>query len=59
MASNLASAVNAPHCQRAAALKLDPTLIAPKATLENLAAEPEGASTKLLAWQRELLDPIS
>jgi len=43
----------------AANLKLDPALIAPKATLEQIAAEPESALTRLLPWQLALLDPIS
>ena len=36
-------------------LKLDPALIAPKAVLERLAAEPEETSAKLMPWQREAL----
>jgi ribonuclease D len=39
----------------AAELKLDPSLIAPKATLEGLAFRPEETLAKLLPWQRELL----
>jgi ribonuclease D len=40
-------------------LKLDPALIAPKATLEQIAADPGCAPTRLLPWQLALLDPIS
>ena len=36
-------------------LKLDPSLIAPKATLEGLAFRPEETLAKLLPWQREVL----
>lgn len=36
-------------------LKLDPSLIAPKATLEGLAFRPEETISRLLPWQRELL----
>lgn len=36
-------------------LKLDPSLIAPKATLEGLAFRPEETLPKLLPWQRELM----
>jgi ribonuclease D len=43
----------------ATALKLEPSLIAPKSVLESLAADPESASVKLLPWQREILAPIS
>jgi ribonuclease D len=39
----------------AAELKLDPSLIAPKATLEGLAFRPEETLPKMLPWQRELL----
>ena len=39
-------------------LELDPALIAPKATLEQLASEPSCAATRLLPWQLELLQPI-
>lgn len=39
----------------ASQLSLDPSLIAPKATLEALAADPEGHAQRLLPWQRELL----
>ncbi len=35
--------------------KLDPSLIAPKATLEGLAFRPEETLPRLLPWQRELL----
>ncbi len=41
----------------AAGLKLDPSLIAPKATLEALAADPTAAD-RLLPWQREILTPV-
>lgn len=43
----------------AAALKLDPSLIAAKATLEALAADSDGAFERLLPWQRELLTPLA
>ena len=43
----------------AAQLKLDPALIAPKATLEQIAADPESASNRLMPWQLSLLEPIS
>ncbi|MGV3533285.1 MAG: ribonuclease D [Chthoniobacteraceae bacterium] len=36
-------------------LQLDPSLIAPKTTLENLASQPEENVSKLMPWQRELL----
>ena len=36
-------------------LKLDPSLIAPKATLEALAASPESAAERLMPWQQEIL----
>jgi ribonuclease D len=36
-------------------LKLDPSLIAPKATLEGLAFRPDETLPKMLPWQRELL----
>jgi len=39
----------------AAALALDPSLIAPKALLELLASTPEQALARLLPWQREAL----
>ncbi|HWB59853.1 MAG TPA: HRDC domain-containing protein [Chthoniobacteraceae bacterium] len=39
----------------ATGLNLDPSLIAPKATLEALAADPAAASERLLPWQQELL----
>ena len=41
--------------QRAAELDLDPSMIAPRATLEALASRPEAAAELLLPWQRELL----
>jgi ribonuclease D len=43
----------------ATALKLDPSLIAPKATLEQIAADPACVSTRLMPWQLALLEPIS
>jgi ribonuclease D len=43
----------------AAKLQLDPALIAPKATLEQIAADPSAASSRLLPWQLALLEPIS
>lgn len=39
----------------AAALQLDPSLIAPKTTLENLAAEAVETAAKMMPWQRALL----
>ena len=39
----------------AADLRLDPSLIAPKAALEAVAANREEGARKLLRWQRELL----
>lgn len=39
----------------ASALKLDPSLIAPKATIEGLAIRPEETIERLMPWQRELL----
>ena len=39
----------------AAEHQLDPSLIAPKATLEGLAFRPEETQAKLLPWQRELM----
>jgi ribonuclease D len=39
-------------------LELDPALIAPKATLEQIAADPESAAGKLMPWQLGLLQPI-
>lgn len=43
----------------ATALRLDASLIAPKATLENIAADPQNAPERLLLpWQRVLLEPI-
>jgi ribonuclease D len=39
----------------AAEYQLDPSLIAPKATLEGLSYRPEETLPKLLPWQRELL----
>ncbi len=43
----------------AASLQLDPALIAPKATLEQIASDPDSASSRLLPWQLALLQPIS
>ena len=45
--------------EAAAALQLDPALIAPKATLEQIAADSEVAPARLLPWQLSLLEPIS
>jgi len=39
----------------AAALQLDPALIAPKSMLENLAANPREAAARMLPWQRTTL----
>jgi ribonuclease D len=39
-------------------LQLDPALIAPKATLEQLASDPEGAVARLMPWQLELIGPL-
>jgi ribonuclease D len=39
----------------ATALQLDPSLIAPKATLDRIAIEPEQAPNILMPWQMELL----
>ena len=39
-------------------LKLDPSLIAPKAMLEALAANPGGAAERLLPWQQGILAPL-
>ena len=39
----------------AAELKLDPSLIAPKATLESLASQPAETAARMMPWQRELL----
>lgn len=41
--------------QRATETDLDPSMIAPRATLEALATRPEAAPELLLPWQRELL----
>jgi ribonuclease D len=40
-------------------LQLDPALIAPKTTLEQLASDPESAPARLLPWQLALLQPIA
>lgn len=40
-------------------LQLDPALIAPKATLEQIAADPTTAAARLMPWQLALLQPIS
>jgi ribonuclease D len=40
-------------------LALDPSLIAPKATLEQIAADPPSAASRLLPWQLSLIVPIS
>jgi ribonuclease D len=42
----------------AARLQLDPALIAPKATLEQIAADPGSAAARLMPWQLALLEPI-
>jgi ribonuclease D len=39
-------------------LGLDPSLIAPKATLEQIAADPPSAVSRLLPWQLSLVEPI-
>ena len=39
-------------------LNLDPSLIAPKAALEALAADAQSASERLLPWQQEILSPV-
>ncbi len=39
----------------AASIKLDPSLIAPKATLEKLVFDPDGGLDNLMPWQRELM----
>ncbi len=39
----------------ATALHLDPSLLAPKAMLEQIASKPEEGIAKLMPWQRELL----
>ena len=41
--------------QVAEALKLDPSLIAPKLVLENLSANPAETASRMMPWQRELL----
>jgi len=43
----------------ASGLHLDPALIAPKATLEQIAADPASAPSRLMPWQLALLQPIS
>lgn len=40
-------------------LQIDPTLIAPKALLEQLSRNEEGAWESLLPWQRECLPPLA
>ncbi len=42
--------------QAAVALKLDASLIAPKAMLEAVAADPETALPRLMTWQRSLIE---
>ncbi len=42
----------------AKSLELDPALIAPKATLEQIAADPASAPARLMPWQLALLEPI-
>jgi ribonuclease D len=39
----------------ATTLNLDPSLIAPKSTLENLAANRDEAAARMMPWQRELM----
>ena len=39
----------------AADLKIDPSLIAPKATIESLAGQPDETAARMMQWQRELL----
>ncbi len=39
----------------ATSLKLDPSLIAPKSTIENLAASRDEAAARMMPWQRELM----
>ena len=39
----------------ATSLQLDPSLIAPKSTLEGLAANREETAARMMAWQRELM----
>ncbi len=39
-------------------LELDPALIAPKATLEQIASDPDSAAGRLMPWQLGLLQPI-
>jgi len=39
-------------------LELDPALIAPKATLEQIASDPDCAAGRLMPWQLGLLQPI-
>lgn len=48
--------IKARRDQAAVALQLDPSLIAPKATLEAVSANPDDAGSRLLPWQRELLE---
>ncbi len=69
MAGDRAQAPHAPHARGGKALprsqekarcrraeqKLDPSLIAPKATLEALAADPASVEERLLPWQRALI----
>jgi ribonuclease D len=43
----------------ATGLGLDPALIAPKGTLEQIAADPASAAARLLPWQLALLEPIA
>ena len=40
---------------QAAALEIDPTIIASRATLEALAADANGSPGQLMEWQRSLL----
>ena len=55
----LFSALKSRRDATATQLQLDPALIAPKATLEQIAADPPSAPVRLLPWQLSLLQPIS
>lgn len=55
---SLFSALKKRRDEAAASLQLDPSLIAPKAMLENLALNPQENAERLLPWQRALLEPI-
>ena len=43
----------------ATSLQLDPALIAPKATLEQISFDPASAATRLMPWQFALLEPVA